>query len=290
MAPFNGDRARTDPDVAGAGSDMAGNDAQGAYKAAGSYVAAGQALSDEDKDEDEGGDGADVLDQTLLDGSHGDALFDGDAGDLPIATRRALTALLSRPYISSIGERDIFATVQQEQAVLSRELSNLGLKLHLSERYEVAWAVQAPIEGVNPLRRLKRTYPLPRDATLLLVSIRVQQHADEARGQDIWFIDYEDMANLLASGPYADDRDGKRVASAINAAVDRLEKLGYIRKVNEAEGRYRVMPIVPATFSLERAKECLAALQAQAPSGDDGLTGEEGEQSAVGEQGEDDEY
>ena len=188
-------------------------------------------------------------------------LFEDDAGDLPIPVRRALTALLSRPYVSAMIEPDIFETVVREAPELRRELANLGLVLTVSERYEVAFATQAPVEGTSPLRVLKRSSTLPRDVTLLLVSLRARQHADEARGEENWFVDREDMEDLLRSGPYAQDRDGKRVAMAVNGAIDRVKELGYIRPVEKAPGRFRIMPILPATFTLERTREMLEAFR-----------------------------
>ena len=69
------------------------------------------------------------------------------------------------------------------------------------------------------------------------------------------------MEDLLRSGPYAQDRDGKRVAMAVNGAIDRVKELGYIRPVEKAPGRFRIMPILPATFTLERTREMLEAFR-----------------------------
>ena len=200
----------------------------------------------------------------------GGDLFEGDAGDLPIAVRRALTALLSRPYVSAMSEPDIFETVMRETPDLRRELANLGLVLTVSDRYEVAFATQAPVEGASPLRVLKRSSSLPRDVTLLLISLRARQHADEARGEENWFVDREDMEDLLRSGPYAQDRDGKRVAMAVNGAIERVKELGYIRPVEKTQGRYRIMPILPATFTLERTREMLEAFRSLLGEANDG--------------------
>ena len=47
---------------------------------------------------------------------------------------------------------------------------------------------------------------------------------------------------------------------ALDAAIRQLEEAGYIREVPQAADTWRVMPILPATFTLERACELLEAL------------------------------
>ena len=188
-------------------------------------------------------------------------LFEGDQGNLPAEARRALTLLIRDPYVCALEDPDDFEAVLTHQAALIRELNNLGLELLVSRRYEVAYARQVSTEAGGPLM-IKRAAPLLRDATILLVSIRARQHNDEANGEDVWFVSKEDLQELLSSGPYSGELDGSRVEKALKSAIKQLEEAGYIKETTAKE-RYRVMPILPATFTLERARELLEALTPQ---------------------------
>lgn len=195
-----------------------------------------------------------------------DALSDDDAGDLPVPIRRALTVLLKQAYVCELDQPRDFATIAANRGEISRALANLGLALKLSERYGCAWAVQAGMAGKSPLLALKTPAPLTRDPSILLISLRVQQHALETRGEENWFVDREDLEGMLKAGPYADDRDGARVTKAVRLAIERLCSLGYLKPVAGVEDRYRIMPILPAVFGLDRARELLSAFGV--PEGD----------------------
>ncbi|MEE1044231.1 MAG: DUF4194 domain-containing protein [Olegusella sp.] len=212
----------------------------------------------------------DPLDQAFVEGDvevdmADDALSDDDTGDLPIPLRRALTVLLKQSYVCQLDQPSDYAAIAADRRELARALANLGLSLKVSERYGCAWATQASVTGKSPLLSLKIPLPLNRDATVLLVWLRVQQHASETGGNENWFADREEMEDILKSGPYFDDRDGARVAKATDSAIDKLCQLGYLKAVSGVRDRYRIMPILPAVFGLERAHELLAAFDAADP-------------------------
>lgn len=186
-----------------------------------------------------------------------DALFEGDTGDLDVSLRRSLTMLLRNAYVSELENADVYRCVCDERVEIARELANLGLVLTVNERYGVAYATQANVLGRNPLITLKTNMPVSRDVSVLLVSLRVQQHAMEARGAENWFVEREDMEAMLKSGPYAKDKDGKRMSTSLTTALNSLESLGYLKAVDSRKERFRIMPILPAVFSLERTYELL---------------------------------
>lgn len=189
----------------------------------------------------------------------GTPLFEGDQGTLPPEARRVLTLLLRDAYVCALTSPADFEAVRTYQNELARSLNNLGLTLTISTRYEVAYAQQASLEHPGPLM-LKRAQPLRRDATLLLVSIRARQHNEEANGEEDWFTSRDEMRALLESGPYAEERDGSRLEKALESSVKQLEDAGYLRAMPSAPETYRVMPILPAVFTLERARDLLCVL------------------------------
>ena len=188
-----------------------------------------------------------------------DPLFAGDEGTLPAEARRVLTLLVRDAYVAAITSPQDFEHICTYQAELRRALNDLGLELTISNRYEVAYAAQAALDRSGPLM-LKKPQPLRRDATLLLISLRARQHNEEASGTDDWFCTREEMRSLLESGPYATELDGTRLEKGLESAIKQLEEAGYLKEMPQATDTWRVMPILPAVFTLERARNLLRDL------------------------------
>lgn len=206
----------------------------------------------------------DVTDHSIGDGEElsrfGD-LFEDDAGDMPLAARRALTGLLSKPSVSSLFEPELYRLVLAHEAQVRRDLNNLGLTLTVSERYGVAWASQAAVEGASPLYTLKRSMRLRRDQTVVLVRLRVRQHAAETRGEEHWFFSSDELVEEVADILYPDSKDRARASGAVARALADLEGMGYVRSVRGSEDSYQILPVLPASLSLERTKELVLQMQ-----------------------------
>ena len=183
-------------------------------------------------------------------------LFEGDRGRLAPKVRRVLTLLIRDAYVCAFESPEDFETIRNNHDALEEVLNELGLTLTVSPRYEVAYAQQACLDESGPLM-LKRAQPLRRDATILLVSIRVRQHNDEANGQEDWFVERSELSSLLKSGPYNSELDGSRIERALNSAIKQLEEAGYLKRTSAAHDTFRVMPVLPAVFTLERAHDLL---------------------------------
>lgn len=196
-------------------------------------------------------------------------LFEADTGDLDVPARRALTGLLAKPSVSAQGEPELYRLVLKHEDELRRNLNNLGLALTVSQRYGVAWASQAPVEGASPLYVLKRQMRLRRDQTVLLVILRVRQHAAETRGEQDWFCDVDELIDEVVGALYAETKDRARAAEGVGRAIDELVGMGYLARVSGAEGRLRIMPVLPASIPLERAVEMTDALASQAAEEDE---------------------
>ena len=192
------------------------------------------------------------------------ALFEGDQGTFPADLRRVLTLLIRDTCVCALNSPTDFETIRQHQRELTRQLNNLGLDLTVSTRYEVAYAQQVTSDDLGALV-LKKSQPLSRDASILLASIRVLQHNDEANGEENWFVSKEDLSSLLASGPYAVQLDDSRRDCGLKRALKQLTEAGYLNETPSAPERYRVMPLLPAVFTLERAKELLEAYMQTLP-------------------------
>ena len=203
-------------------------------------------------------------DPTIEDGetiSEFGELFEDDMGDLPMAARRALTGLLSKPTVSNLFEPELYHLVLANEASIRRDLNNLGLALHISERYGVAWAQQAAVEGKSPLYVLKRSMMLRRDQTVVLVRLRVRQHAAETRGEEHWFFEREEIVEEVADVLYPDSKNRARATQAVSHALSDLEGMGYIRSVRGREGYYQILPVLPASLSLEQTSQLVAEME-----------------------------
>lgn len=203
-----------------------------------------------------------AYEEEALDSSAHGKLFEADTGDLDVPARRALTGLLAKPSVSAVGEPDLFQLVLKHEAELRRDLNNLGLALTVSQRYGVAWAAQAPVEGQSPLYVLKRQMRLRRDQTVLLINLRSRQHAAETSGEQQWFCDRADLVDEVADVLYPDTKDRAGATERVERAIDDLEGMGYVRKVKSSADRLQIMPVLPASIPLERALEMLDELRA----------------------------
>ncbi len=188
-------------------------------------------------------------------------LFEDDTGDLAMPARRALTGLLSKPTVSNLFEPELYHLVLTNEALIRCDLNNLGLTLHVSERYGVAWASQATVEGKSPLYILKRSMMLRRDQTVVLVRLRVRQHAAETRGEEHWFFERDEIVEEVADVLYPDGKDRSRASAAVYRALADLEGMGYIKSVRNREGYYQILPVLPASLSLERTSQLVTQME-----------------------------
>jgi len=192
-------------------------------------------------------------------------LFDGDRGDLEPEARYALTRLVHDRYVSDeVGGKRRVSTYQlvlKHREDIQRNLNNLCLTLNLNEKYRVAWASTAPFDGTMPGVVLKRANVQKRDVTLLLITLRIAAQNAELEGHERWYIDLADIYESFTTiSPYADEGDAAAVRRNIDIAITEACTCGYLERASVAEGRFRIMPIVAAMLTLERAQELVAQL------------------------------
>ena len=223
---------------------------------------------------DETAQGGDDLDFNIYEAEGPDGLFDGDQGDLPAEARYALTRLVRDRYVADEAggkyRLSTYSLILNYREDIQRNLNNLCLTLNLNEKYRVAWASTAPFDGNMPGVVLKRGLVQKRDVTLLLITLRIAAQNAELEGRTRWYIDREDIdTSFMTLSPYANEGNAALVRQRVNAAISDLER-------SETSGeRYRILPIVPAIITLERAQELIAQLTELMP--DDVLQGGAGD-------------
>ena len=82
--------------------------------------------------------------------------FDGDVSAMPDRACWALQHLLTRRYISSESDRDIYSWILEYRNELSVRLSELDLQLRISEGVDIAFIEQARYESAKGIKLLRR--------------------------------------------------------------------------------------------------------------------------------------
>lgn len=204
-------------------------------------------------------------DLDLYETTEHDGLFDGDRGDLPAEARYALTRLVRDRYVSDeSGGRyrtSTYALILRYRDEIQRNLNNLCLDLNINEKYRVAWAATATFDGTMPGVVIKRAVVQRRDVTLLLITLRIAAQHAELEGRTHWYIDRSEIDDAFTTiSPYANEGDAALVQSRISSAIGEACTCGYLEQSQVAQNRYRILPIVPAMLTLERAHELVAQL------------------------------
>ena len=229
---------------------------------------------------DETAQGGDDLDFNIYEAEWPDGLFDGDQGDLPAEARYALTRLVRDRYVADEAggkyRLSTYSLILNYREDIQRNLNNLCLTLNLNEKYRVAWASTAPFDGNMPGVVLKRGLVQKRDVTLLLITLRIAAQNAELEGRTRWYIDREDIdTSFMTLSPYANEGNAALVRQRVNAAISEACTCGYLERSETSGERYRILPIVPAIITLERAQELIAQLTELMP--DDVLQGGAGD-------------
>lgn len=227
------------------------------------------AASTEDQSADE-----EDLSYSIYDQPDRVGLFEGDVGDLPAEARYALTRLVRDRYVADEMpgkyRTSTYSLILTYRDDLSRCLNNLCLVLNVNEKYRVAWASTAPFDGDMPGVVLKRAAVQRRDVTLLLVTLRIAAQNAELDGREHWYIDRSEIENAFVTiSPYADEGDAEHVRRRIESAITEACTLGYLEKAKAAEGRYRILPVLPAIMTLERATDLVEQLRSLVDEGEE---------------------
>lgn len=140
---------------------------------------------------------------------------------LPDSARRALTALLTKRFITRSRHRSAWDALLAYESEIRERLADMFLLLVVDRDYEVAFKRQDPAEDVPKV--LRRDKALSRDASLLLIHLR-KEHMYTDAIDDTVVITRAQVAEFLR--PFREDGDGdeakfeRRVDAAVRALVE----------------------------------------------------------------------
>lgn len=171
--------------------------------------------------------------------------FDGDVSAMPDRACWALQHLLTRRYVSSEADPDIYSWILEYRADLSVRLSELDLQLRISDGVDIAFIEQARYESAKGIKLLRRE-PLGTYDSILALHLAQMMRA----GGDSTFLITRDEIHGLFSGVLNEtDRDTVTFTARVDAAIARMAGLEILRRSRDDEDSYTVSPVITAVMT-----------------------------------------
>jgi hypothetical protein len=170
--------------------------------------------------------------------------------------------LLREPIYREDG--DLWLTVHGPQrSEIAHYFRQIGQELVVDEGEGYAFIRQLEIEGEERIPRLIQRRPLIYLATLLLAALREEfLRFDSAAGDSTRLVKTRDELRNLVADFLPETTNQVRDAGKVDAAIERLVKLGFVRQLGAAErDTFEVMRIVKARLApadLEAIKQRLS--------------------------------
>lgn len=179
-------------------------------------------------------------------------LWAGDVGELPMDERRALLAVLQRPYLDSTA-REWAVLLRARDAIASR-LNDLFLDLVIDEDAGVAFLRNVVVEGMElPKPIAQRRLSLA--GTVLVLFLR---NEFIGKGAGAVFVSKPEVLDALEPYALAADLDVAKFKKAVESAWNMLEGLNVLVP-SGVEGRFQISPVLRVRFGPD---ECRAVERA----------------------------
>jgi hypothetical protein len=204
------------------------------------------------------------------------ALFNGDSGELPLDTRRALVQLLSGPSLDGRRHAKLWPVLLRDEQVVRQRLAELFLELVIDRDMQVAFTRQADtgdLEAPVLLRRAQLTFI---DSVLVLY-LRQRLTQADAHGERA-VVSTEEMLENLTLYERAASTDRAGFAKRVHASVEKIKKHNILQKIRASDDRYEISPTLKLLFSAEEIQTLTAlylrmaageAMAGKQPAGDD---------------------
>ena len=209
----------------------------------------------------------------------GQALYQGDSGELSLDARRVLAQLLAGPSLDGRRHSRLWPILVRDEAAISSRLSELFLQLVIDRDLEVAFIRQADTGDLEVPRLLRRTKLTFLDSILLLhLRQRLTQaetHSDRA------VVSSDEIVEFLGVYEPAGNTDRALFERRIHASIEKIKSHSILRKIRSSEGRFEVSPTLKLLFSAEeiqaltriyhdmRSPEALSGQNERLPSGEE---------------------
>lgn len=161
-------------------------------------------------------------------------------------------------------EADLWTALLRYQQHIENYFHEIGLELVVHEQDGFSYLKQAESEDGGGLPRLFRRDKLTKGVAIVGVILREQLlHFDEKVHDETKLTIRKDDILQLAAPFFPETNDDIRADKRLEAAINKAEELGLLRKLSGVEGddRYEVRRIVKARFPVETLKELRDQLQ-----------------------------
>lgn len=178
-------------------------------------------------------------------------LWDGDAGTLREASRRALAALIKGPYVSAERQQQNWRALQADTAQIRSRLADMFLDLVIDDERGVAFARNAETrEGDTP--QVVRTAPMTLMDTAMLLHLRRELVSSSGSGRVI--IGRDEVYDHLQAYRRQASTDVTGFTRRINSSWDKMEKLGILLRsaTSGADGRFEISPVLRLILGVEQ--------------------------------------
>jgi hypothetical protein len=176
-------------------------------------------------------------------------LYPGDAGELPLETRRALVQLLAGPSLEARRHPKLWPALVRDEVVIRQRLADLFLDLVMDVDQKVAFTRQADVGEVDSPILLRRSQLTFLDSILLLYLRQCLTQAD-ARGERA-VVSTDEIAEHLSVYQAAASTDRAGFAKRVHASIEKMKKNNMLQKIRASEDRFEVSPTLKLLFSAE---------------------------------------
>jgi hypothetical protein len=202
-----------------------------------------------------------------------DSLFSGDAGELPLDTRRALVQLLSGPSLDGRRHSKLWSVLLRDEGIIRSRLADLFLELVVDRDLLVAFTRQFDTGDAEDAKLLRRAQLTFIDSVLLLYLRRqltqAESHAERA------VVSKDEIVEYLSLYEKSGSTDRAGFAKRIYASIEKIKKNNIIQKIQASDDRFEVSPTLKLLFSAEEIQ--VLTKQYQRMAADEAQTDEEDE-------------
>ena len=192
-------------------------------------------------------------------------LFEGDMGELPLDTRRALVQLLSGPSLDVRRHSKLWSVLLRDENIIQRRLADLFLELVIDRNLQVAFTRQYDTGDLEDAKLLRRSQLTFIDSVLLLY-LRQQLAQAESHGERA-VVSKDDIVENLGIYERTGSTDKAGFDKRIYASIEKIKKYNIIQKIRGSDDRFEVSPTLKLLFSAEEIQALTTLYQRMALDG-----------------------
>jgi hypothetical protein len=175
-------------------------------------------------------------------------LFEGDGGELPLETRRALVQLLAGPSLDGQRHPKLWPVLVRDEALIRRRLSELFLDLVIDTDTQVAFTRRAQLTFLD---------------SIMLLHLRQRLTQADAQGERA-VISVDEIVEHMSVYERSTNTDRAGFHKRIQASIEKIKTHNILQKIRSSEDRYEISPTLKLLFSAEAIQSLTRTFQSMA--------------------------